>query len=101
MCRHMELLGHEEEGKTGVWGMKHQVKCVVKEILLPRMTVVIYSVFPFPFQTHSPAWFSICGRCPAAFRQIKKSPRGWALPDQFIPFLLFGVRGLAQRKTHC
>lgn len=82
--------GLEDEGATGVWSRKHQVKCVAKEVLLPKMTVVIYSILPFSFQTCSPACFSICDRHPA-YRQIKKKLETlgitWPVHSFFPPWL--------------
>lgn len=64
--------GPEDEGKTRVWKRKHLVKCVVKEVLLPKMTMLIYSILPFSFQTCSPACFSICDRTPCLQTNRKK-----------------------------
>lgn len=71
--------GLEDEGKAGVWSIKHQVKCVLKEIL-PKMTVVIYSILPFSFQACSPACFSICGRLPCSLQKNQKMPLGITWP---------------------
>lgn len=57
---HVQTFGLEDGEKTGVWAMEHRVRCVMKEILLLKLTVVIYSTLPFSFQTCSLACFPIC-----------------------------------------